>query len=191
MTTFLAGLLIFFAIHSLSIVAPEGRDRLAARMGAWPWRGLYAGVSIVGFALIILGWSEARAASQLLWLAPSWTAHLAATLLLPVFPLVLAAYLPGRIARAARHPLLLATILWALAHLITTLTTAKLLLFGCFLVWAVAAIASMGRRTPRVSLQGPAGRFNDLLVIVVGLGLYFGMAFWAHEAWFGVAPFGR
>ena len=37
--------------------------------------------------------------------------HLAMLLMLPVFPLILAAYLPGRIARALRHPMLIATVL--------------------------------------------------------------------------------
>jgi uncharacterized membrane protein len=191
MGTFIAGLVVFLGIHSLAIVAPGLRDRLAARLGEGPWKGLYALVSIAGFWLIISGWSEARAASDVLWLAPTWTKHLSATLLLPVFPLLLAAYLPGRIAAAARHPMLLATILWAAAHLITTLYTAKLILFGAFLVWAVADWASQAHRRPRAIPRLPASGVNDVVVVVAGLALYAGFAFWAHAAWIGVAPFGR
>jgi uncharacterized membrane protein len=191
MGTFIAGLVVFLGIHSLAIVAPGLRDRLAARLGEGPWKGLYALVSIAGFWLIISGWSEARAASDVLWLAPTWTKHLSATLLLPVFPLLLAAYLPGRIAAAARHPMLLATILWAAAHLITTLYTAKLILFGAFLVWAVADWASQAHRRPRAIPRLPASGVNDVIVVVAGLALYAGFAFWAHAAWIGVAPFGR
>jgi uncharacterized membrane protein len=191
METFLAGLVVFFGIHAVAIVAPGFRDRMAARLGAGPWKGLYSLIAIVGFWLIVSGWSEARAASDVLWLAPPWTRHLAAALLLPVFPLLLAAYLPGRIARAVRHPMLLATLLWAIAHLVTTLTTAKLLLFGTFLIWAGAVWVSQAWRTPRVIPRLPASPFNDVIAIVAGLALYAGFALWAHAAWIGVAPFGR
>jgi uncharacterized membrane protein len=191
MTTFVAGLVLFLGIHSIAIVAPGMRDRLAARLGEWPWKGLYGLVAIAGLWLIVSGWSEARAASEVLWLAPTWTRHLSATLLLPVFPLLLAAYLPGRISAAVKHPMLLATILWALAHLVTTLYTAKLILFGAFLVWAVADWASLRHRAPRAIPRLPASALNDLIVVVAGLALYAGFAFWAHAAWIGVAPFGR
>lgn len=191
MEPFVAGLVVFLGIHSLAIVAPGFRDRLAARLGEGPWKGLYSLVSIAGFWLIITGWSEARAASEVLWVAPPWTRHLSATLLLPVFPLLLAAYLPGRVSQAARHPMLLATILWAVAHLVTTLHTAKLVLFGAFLIWAVADWASQSRRAPRTIPRLPASKLNDLVVVIGGLALYAGFAMWAHAAWIGVAPFGR
>lgn len=191
MEPFVAGLVVFLGIHSLAIVAPGFRDRLAARLGEGPWKGLYSLVSIAGFWLIITGWSDARAASEVLWVAPPWTRHLSATLLLPVFPLLLAAYLPGRVSHAARHPMLLATILWAVAHLVTTLHTAKLVLFGAFLIWAVADWASQSRRAPRTIPRLPASKLNDLVVVIGGLALYAGFAMWAHVAWIGVAPFGR
>jgi uncharacterized membrane protein len=191
MEPFVAGLVVFLGIHSLAIVAPGFRDRLAARLGEGPWKGLYSLVSIAGFWLIITGWSDARAASEVLWVAPPWTRHLSATLLLPVFPLLLAAYLPGRVSQAARHPMLLATILWAVAHLVTTLHTAKLVLFGAFLIWAVADWASQSRRAPRSIPRLPASKLNDLVVVIGGLALYAGFAMWAHVAWIGVAPFGR
>lgn len=191
MEPFVAGLVVLLGTHSIAILAPGLRDRLAARLGEGPWKGLYSLASIAGFWLILSGWAEARAASDVLWVAPGWTRHLAATLLLPVFPLLLATYLPGRISRAARHPLLLATILWAAAHLVTTLYTAKLLLFGAFLVWAVANWASQSRRVPRAVPRLPGSRLNDAIVVGGGLALYAGFAFWAHAALIGVAPFGR
>jgi uncharacterized membrane protein len=191
MQTFIAGLVVFLGIHSIAILAPRLRDRLAARLGEGPWKGVYSLVSIAGFWLIIAGWSKARAASEVLWVAPGWTRHLSALLLLPVFPLLLAAYLPGRISKAARHPMLLATILWAVAHLVTTLYTAKLLLFGAFLAWAAVDWVSQSRRTPRAIPRLPSSKLNDAVAVVGGLALYAGFAMWAHATWIGVAPFGR
>jgi uncharacterized membrane protein len=189
--TLLAGLVVFFGIHLIAVVAPGLRGRAVARVGLWGWKGLYSLISIVGFWLIVSGWAEARAASEVLWLAPDWTRHLAATLMLPVFPLLLATYLPGRISRTVRHPMLLATILWALAHLVTTQYTAKLMVFGAFLAWASVVWLSQSWRVERAIPRLPGSKVNDVVVIVAGLGLYAGFALWAHAAWIGVAPFGR
>jgi len=51
---------------------------------------------------------------------PAWTHYVTAVLMLPVFTLFLAAYLPGRIKGALEHPMLLSVMLWAIAHLIAT-----------------------------------------------------------------------
>ena len=53
--------------------------------------------------------------------------------MLPVFTLFLAAYLPGRIKGALKHPMLISVMLWALAHLIATGMLANVVLFGGFL----------------------------------------------------------
>ena len=46
---------------------------------------------------------------------PAWMRHAAALLMLPVFPLLLSTYLPGRIRAAVKHPMLTATKAWAVA----------------------------------------------------------------------------
>ena len=66
--------------------------------------------------------------------------------MLPVFPLLFAAYLPGRIRRAVKHPMLMAVKLWAVAHLLANGTLADVLLFGTFLAWAVVDLISVKRR---------------------------------------------
>ena len=44
---------------------------------------------------------------------------------------------PGYIKRAVVNPLLLATILWAVGHLLALGDLASLVLFGAFLLWSV------------------------------------------------------
>ena len=51
----IAGLVLFLGVHSVSIVAPQARDRWAARLGENPWKGLYSLVSFVGLGLIVWG----------------------------------------------------------------------------------------------------------------------------------------
>jgi uncharacterized membrane protein len=175
------GLALFLGIHSISIVAPGLRDRLVGSMGANGWRGVYSLVSFLGFGLILYGFHLARQAPVVLYLPPTWMRHVTFLLMLPVFPLVLAAYLPGRIQRAMKHPMLAATKFWALGHLLANGLLADVLLFGSFLVWAIVDRISLKRRGQRPIATAPPGRFNDLIAVVVGLALYVLFIVWAHE----------
>lgn len=185
-----AGLLIFFGMHSVAIVAPAWRDRTAARMGDPSWKALYALVSVVGFVMLVHGYGIARVDAPVLYTTPLFMRHVAALLMLPVFPLLLAAYLPGRIKAAVKHPMLTATKAWALAHLLVNGSAADVLLFGSFLLWAVADRIAVGKRTAARKTPGaPAARWNDAIAVVGGLVLYGVFAVWAHQRLFGVAPF--
>ena len=189
MTYLTIGLLVFLGVHSVAIVAPAWRDQTAARIGKGAWMGLYSLVSIAGFVLLIWGYGLARQHPVQLYSPPVWTRHLAALLMLPVFPLLLAAYLPGRIKTALKHPMLAAVELWAFAHLIANGTLADVLLFGGFLAWAVADRISYSRRPVRPLHTAPPSKLNDLIAVVAGLVIYFAFAFWLHVRWIGVSPF--
>lgn len=192
------GLVLFLGVHALSIVSVAGRDRLAHRLGDGPFKGLYSLVSLAGLVLIVWGYGLARENPVLLYSLPGGFRHLAALLMLPVFVLLLAAYLPGRIQRAARHPMLLAVKLWAFSHLlaqsVTGGTLADVLLFGGFLAWAVADRISLKRRAQAGGLRPvpalPAGRANDAVALLGGLALYGAFVGGAHAWLFGVRPFG-
>jgi uncharacterized membrane protein len=79
---------------------------------------------------------------------------------------------------------------WALAHLLANGRLADVLLFGGFLAWAVVDRISLKRRPPKVIPHAPAGRFNDVIAVVLGLGLYVLFIRWAHLALIGVSPLG-
>ncbi|TNF53273.1 MAG: NnrU family protein [Burkholderiales bacterium] len=194
MTWLILGLVIFLGVHSVSIVAPAARERWLTQMGEGGWKGIYSLLSFVGLALIIWGYGQARLDPVQLYTPPAGLRHLSALLMLPVFPLLLAPYLPGRLKTLTRHPMLVATKLWALAHLLANGTLADVLLFGGFLAWAVADRISVKRRE-RAGLARtvpglPASGLNDVIAIVAGLGLYLLFVFWAHAWLFGVRPFG-
>ena len=185
-----AGLVIFLGAHSTSIFAPAWRDRMEQRLGTPGWKLLYGLVSIVGFVLIVRGYGLARAAPVAIYTPPDGLRHLAALVMLPVFPLLLAAYLPGRLQTAAKHPMLAAVKVWAVAHLLANGNLADLLLFGGFLAWAVADRISLKRRAPRPVPGLPKSSFNDVLVIVGGLAIYVWFVAWAHARLIGVSPMG-
>jgi uncharacterized membrane protein len=189
MALLIVGLLLFLGVHSVGIVSPALRARTIQRWGEGAWKGMYALVSLVGFVLICYGFVSARQTSAILYTPPVWLRHTALIVMLPVFPLLIAAYLPGRIKTAAKHPMLAAVKLWAFAHLLANGSLADVLLFGGFLVWAVADRISMKRRSaPQVLRTAPPGRWNDVTAVVLGLALYVLFVVWAHVRLFGVSP---
>jgi uncharacterized membrane protein len=186
MSLLIIGLLVFFATHSISIVNVSWRDRVAARIGTLTWQGLYSLAALAGLLLIIWGYGLARQDPVVLYQPPVWLRHGAMLLLIFVFPLLLATYLPGRIQTVTRHPMLVATKLWALAHLLANGNLADVILFGSFLVWAVADRISLKRRTAPNVPALPTSRINDALVIVLGLALYVFFVFGGHSWLIGV-----
>ena len=191
MPLLIIGLVLFLGVHSVAIVAPALRARTIHRLGERAWKGLYALVSLLGFVLICYGFGLARQAPAVLYSPPIWLRHVALILMLPVFPLIIAAYLPGRIKTAAKHPMLASVKLWAFAHLLANGLLADVLLFGGFLAWAVADRISLKRRSaPQVLRTAPPGPLNDVIAVVLGLAIYALMIGWAHVRLFGVSPIG-
>jgi uncharacterized membrane protein len=189
MSLLIAGLVLFLGVHSVVIVAPSFRTRAIQRMGESAWKGLYALISLAGFVLICYGFGLARQAPVVLYSPPTWLRHLALLVMLPVFPLLIAAYLPGRIKTAAKHPMLAAVKFWAFAHLLANGSLADVLLFGGFLAWAVVDRISVKRRaTPQVLRTAPPGPWNDAIAVVLGLAVYALLIGWAHVRLFGVSP---
>lgn len=186
MTQLIAGLVLFLGVHSIAIVAHGWRERMAGRMGEAAWKGLYAVVALIGLVLIVRGYGAARLDPTWLYFPPGWLRHLGMLLLVPVFPLLLAAYLPGRIRTTLKHPLLVAVKAWALAHLLMNGTVADVLLFGGLLAWAVAERISLKRRSPRPLPALPAGGWNDAVAVAGGLALYVAFVLWLHVWLIGV-----
>jgi uncharacterized membrane protein len=188
MLVLIAGLALFFAAHSVAVFAPFWRDRMVLLVGALQWKGVYALVAGAGFVALIWGYGLARGAPIIVYAPPFWLRYLTFILMLPVFPLALAAYLPGKIKIATRHPLLVATQLWAAAHLFSNGTLAAVLLFGSFLAWAIVDRISLRRRVPAPIQTLPVSRFNDAIAVAGGLALY-GFFVWRLHLWLiGVQP---
>ena len=96
MNSLLLGIFMFFGIHSISIFAPQLRDKLAAK-SEYGWKAIYAVISLAGIVLITQGYAELKLSPTLLYTTPNWFRHLSALLMLPIFILFLAPYFPGKI----------------------------------------------------------------------------------------------
>jgi uncharacterized membrane protein len=186
------GLLLFLGAHSVRILASEWRSQKIARLGEWPWKGLYSLISIAGFILLIWGFGLARQQPVLLYLPPPWLRHANALFTLVAFILVAATYVPRNHLKASLgHPMYAGIKVWALGHLLAAGMLHDVLLFGAFLVWAIAGFAAGRRRDRREGVVYPAGTaLGDLLTVIVGVAAWAAFAFWLHARWIGVAPFG-
>ncbi len=191
MVWLILGIVVFLGIHSVRIVAPAMRQQIIAQRGEGFWKGSYSLISIIGFVIIIWGFSLARLEGPQLFIPPVWGTHVTLLLMLFSFILLMASNLPaGRIKAATKHPMLVAIQLWAFGHLLANGDLASVILFGSFLVWSVFDRISENRRVPAddpSSKPAPAIR-NDVIAIVVGAVIYV-LFVWKLHLWLiGVAP---
>ncbi|TBW39807.1 NnrU family protein [Siculibacillus lacustris] len=191
MIVLVLGLVLFLGAHSLPMV-PTARAAVIARLGDNGHKGLHSLAAAAGIGLIVWGFGLARwEGAPLLWQSPPAMRWVAVVALVPVFPLILAAFLPGRIGRLIAHPMLTGVTLWAFAHLLFVGSAPGVALFASFLVWGLADRRSLirrgaGRTAPPLP---PFGR-GDALAVGLGLALWLVTVTWSHLFLFGVSPLG-
>jgi uncharacterized membrane protein len=83
--------------------------------------------------------------------------------------------------------MLVAVKTWAFAHLLANGALADVVLFGAVLVWAVVDRISLRWRMPRPTPLTPPSRWNDAIVVIVGLAIYAAFFFGLH-AWLTGMP---
>ena len=192
MTLLILGLLVLLGVHSVRIFAEGWRARQIVKLGALPWKGLYALASLIGFAMLVWGYAMARAQPVEIWSPPVWTRPVAGLLTMVAFILIAAAYVPGNAIKSKlHHPMILGVKVWALAHLLANGMLAGVVLFGAFLVWAVfdfRAARLRDRSAKTTYAAGTAG--GTVAAIAAGLVFWAVFAYWLHPRWIGVSPFG-
>ncbi len=185
------GLVLFLGGHVLT-TRRETRARLIARLGEGPYKAFYAGVAIIGIALIVKGFSLYRATEWIdIWYPPKAMRHLTLALMLPAVILVIAAYVRGRIYEKLKHPMLAGVKLWAFAHLLANGDLGSIILFGSVLAWAVYDRISLKHRTDAGGPPIPVGGVsNDVIAVVIGIVAYLALAFAFHPLVIGVPVVG-
>ena len=188
----IAGLVVFLGVHSVRIVADGWRTRILHRLGAGGYKGLYSLISVLGFGLIVYGFSVARETPVMLWVPPTGVRHAASLLTLVAFVLLAAAYVPCNSIKARlHHPMVLGVKSWALAHLISTGSVANLVLFGSFLVWGVLNFIAARKRDRALATQYAAGSvLSTVVTVVAGAAAWAAFAFKLHGLLIGIRPFG-
>lgn len=190
MFVLLIGLVLFLGAHLANSFFAKKRKELIETKGGNAWRIRITIPSLIGLGLIVYGYGLAREAPIFLYDPPIWASHLTALLMIPVFVLLVASGRPGKIVKLVKHPQLLAVKIWSFAHLLANGDLASVVLFGSFLAWGVFARISVKKRVANGLAEnasdGPI--INDVIAVVIAIGLYALFVLWAHEFLFGVAP---
>jgi uncharacterized membrane protein len=180
------GLALFAAPHLFSLLMPQARSGLRARMGEGQFKGLYSLVSLAGLALMIWGYGIARAdpASGLAY--ETWAAgrHVTMLLVLVAFILIAASHGKGHIKRWVRQPMSIAIALWAIGHLLVNGAVPDVWLFGGFLVISMLDII-LSEARGKAPRHEPKIR-SDIIAIVAGVVLYGVFVVWLHPWLIGV-----
>jgi uncharacterized membrane protein len=185
------GLVILLGAH-VFVTMRDRRAALVARIGEWPYRGLFSLVSIVGVLLIAYGFAAYRASGMIMvWYPPAWTRHIVVVLMWPASIMIAAAYIPGNIKTTLKHPMLVGVKTWAFAHLCANGDLGGIVLFGSVLAWAVYDRITLKRRKDSGAPPIPVGGTrNDIVAIVVGTIIYLALGFVFHPVVVGVPAFG-
>jgi uncharacterized membrane protein len=185
------GLVIFLGAH-VFVTRRNERAALVAKLGEWPYRGLFSLVAIIGLGLITYGFAQYRASGLIpVWNPPLWTRHIVIALMWPASILIAAAYIPGNIKKAVKHPLLVAVKTWAFAHLCANGDLGGIILFASVLAWAVYDRISLKHRSDPGSPPIPyGGTKNDIIAVIVGTIIYLALGLVFHPVVIGLPVFG-
>ena len=180
-----AGMTLWVLVHMFPAYAPGRRDILVERLGENPYKGIFSLLIVLSLVLIVLGWK--RAIPTAVYAPPLLPGILPSVLVLAGLILFFASQAGGHLKRVLRHPQMLGTILWAIAHLLTNGDSRSILLFGGFAAWAVLEIVLCNRRDgPRSELPAASAK-ADAIAVVVGIAV-FALVGHFHMWLFGVSP---
>jgi len=189
MLMLIGGLALFFMVHLIPTL-PKLRLRFVGSIGAGPYSGVFSLLSLLALVLMVWGYGTMQGLGRgnpELWMPASWAKPATMLLMVPAMILLVAAYVPSRVRRVVRHPMLISVTLWALAHLLANGDLASVLLFGSFLVYGIYDWISVNQRQalgPLGKAQG--GPVGDVAALAGGLALYALMLFWGHQKLTGV-----
>jgi uncharacterized membrane protein len=182
MVWLIVGMVLFTGMHLAGSVR-AWREPMVERLGEWPYKGVYALISLLG--LVMAGFGYGRAETAWVWMPLPFGHELAAALMPLAVLLLVAAYLPGNIKRLTAHPMLWGVVLFAIAHLLVRGHWASIVLFGGLAVYSLLAMAMATVRGERAS-RTIEPFWKDAVVVAVGLVVYV-ILLLVHPLLFGVA----
>jgi uncharacterized membrane protein len=185
------GLILFLGPHVFVTLRLQ-RAAAVKQLGEWPYKALFAALSVAGLYVTGKGFGMYDAAGPLvLWTTPPWTRHITEALMLFASIFVVAAYLRGNITRVLKHPMLVGVKTWAVAHLLVNGDVGGIILFGSVLAWAVYDRITLKHRSDPGGPPIPVGGLkNDIAAVVVGIILYLALGFVFHPLFVGRHVFG-
>jgi uncharacterized membrane protein len=139
------------------------------RLGEGGYKGLFSLIALIGIILIAIGMGNRDIIT--LWEPPIYLSHLAIVVMIPVFILMAAAYMPCNMKKYTRHPMLWGVTLWAFAHLLANGDFGSIVLFASFLIYSLYDMWSANRRGAEKSTN-TRPLFYDTGVAALGIVAY-------------------
>ena len=177
MIVLIIGLVIFFGMHLVPVTGVK--SSLIERMGEKKYRSIFYIISLVGFIIIIYGFSlidtcnpmmaDCETDNFYLWDSFEYSKEIS-FLLMPICIIFLvASQMKSNIKKVVRHPMLIGVLIWSFVHLLSTGDLRSIILFASFGAFSIIDIIF----TRKTAEQGISfSILNDVVVIVVGLVLY-------------------
>lgn len=180
MTLLILGLALWVVPHVLKRVAPQMR-------AAWgdKAKGSLVLAMVLGLVLMVIGYRQADGA--VFWGRSPAVVGINNLLMLISLYFFAASGMQTALARKMRHPMLWATVLWAVAHLLVNGDVPSFVLFGGIGLWALTEMVLINRAGPWVVPPAKPAKFEAMAL--VGAVLVYGAIAGVHT-WLGYPTFG-
>jgi uncharacterized membrane protein len=157
-----------FVVTHLGMSHGAVRENLVAKIGQWPFRGLYSVVSFLTLGPAAVLWWQNRHLGPVLWEFNPWVERgIALVLMLVAIEFIVlslanpspASMLPGNneprgILRITRHPMNMGLALFGLAHVLSNGTVGDVAFFGSFFILGLAGPYHMDARLRKQRGEG-------------------------------------
>ncbi len=184
MTILASGLALFFILHMIPFWGTGIKSTITIKIGAGPYKGLFALATLASFVLIVFGWQASEI--EIFYDAPVWGRHATPLFVLFGILLFIASNAPTNIRRMLRHPQLIGVMLWGIGHLMSNGETRSVLLFGGMIVFSLAAIISSNKRDGDWIKRDIVPLSRDIITIVIGL-VVFAALYYFHASFTGIS----
>ena len=159
MLMIIMGVLLWSGVHFFKRLMPAQRAAMGDKAKLMVTVGSFAAL-----ALMIIGYRAAPV--EFLWQMPPWAIPLNNLLMLIAIFLVGMSATTGRLRGKLRHPMLLGTVVWSVAHLMVNGDTASVVLFGGMGLWALIQMALVNRAGPW-NRPDPGTAKKDIVLVVI------------------------
>jgi len=157
-----------FVVTHIGMSHGAFRENLVAKLGQWPFRGLYSVISFLTLGTAAVLWWQNRHLGPVVWELNPWVERgIALVLMLVAIEFMAlslanpspASMLPGNneprgILRITRHPMNMGLALFGLAHMLANGTVGDIAFFGAFVVVGVAGPFHMDARLKKERGEG-------------------------------------
>jgi uncharacterized membrane protein len=185
MTLIIGGVLLWTVVHFSPSIAPGFRQGLIDKLGAGPYRGVFALTILAAIVLIVIGWRSTP--EDYLYVLPAWSRQAGLLLMFIAFVLLGAAHSKTIIKRFIRHPMLMGVFVWSLSHLLTNGTSRALVLFGGLGIWALIEMPLLNSRIGVWEKPSAPALIVEAKGLIISA-IIFAVALWLHPYFAGVSP---